>query len=98
MDDELCRQFFLLPQATFHRRYEALRAYFLDGQPLAAVADRFGYRRSSLKLLLCRFRASCANGRPPPFLFRTGADAPPVGDAVKITMAPKHPTSPTPDS
>jgi hypothetical protein len=96
--DELCRQFFLQPQATFHRRYEALRAYFLDHQPLAVVADRFDYRQSSLKSILCRFRAACANGEPPPFLFRTGAVARLVGDALKIVTAPKRPMLPMPDS
>jgi len=65
--DELCRQFFLQPQATFHRRYEAFRAYFIDGQSLATVADRFGYRRTAFKSLVCRFRAACARGEPPPF-------------------------------
>jgi hypothetical protein len=67
VDDALCRQFFLQPQETFHRRYEALRAYFLDGLPLAEVADRFGYRLSALKSMVCRFRASCVHGGPPPF-------------------------------
>ncbi len=98
MDDERCRQFFLQPQATFHRRYEAFRAYFIDGQPLAEVAARFGYRLSSLKSLLCRFRASCTNGGPPPFLFRMDADAPLVGAAVKIKTVPNDPTSPMSDS
>ena len=98
MDDEHCRQFFLQPQETFHRRYEALRAYFLEGQPLAEVADRFGYRLSSLKSLVCRFRASCTNGGPPPFFFRTDADAPPAGDAVKSQPGPSRPRSRTPDA
>jgi hypothetical protein len=98
MDDELCRQFFLQPQATFHRRYEAFRAYFIDGQPLAEVAARFGYRLSSLKSLVCRFRAACTNGGPPPFFFRTAADAPRGDDGVKSKTVPNHPTSPMPDS
>lgn len=96
MDDELCRQFFLQPQETFQRRYEALRAYFLDGLPLAEVADRFGYRLSSLKSMVCRFRASCVNGGPPPFSFRTDADALPVGDGVKIKTGPSDLRSRTP--
>jgi hypothetical protein len=95
--DELCRQFFLQPQTTFHRRYEALRAFFLDGQPAAVVADRFGYRQSSFKSMLCRFRAGCTHGTPPPFSFRTAADDPPVGDAAKIKTDPTHLRSPTPD-
>jgi hypothetical protein len=98
MDDELCRHFFLQPQAIFHRRYEALRAYFIDGQPLAQTAARFGYRLSSLKSFVCRFRASCINGGPPPFLFQMHADAPLVDDTVKIKTAPNDPTSPTSDS
>jgi len=96
MDDQLCRQFFLQPQETFQRRYEALRAYFLDGLPLAQVADRFGYRLSSLKSMVCRFRASCGNGGPPPFSFRTDADALPAGDGVPSQMAPSHLRSRTP--
>ena len=96
MDDEHCRQFFLQPQETFHRRYEALRAYFLEGQPLAEIADRFGYRLSSLKSVVCRFRASCANGGPPPFFFQTDADAPPADDAVKSQTDPSSPRSRTP--
>jgi hypothetical protein len=95
VDDALCRQFFLQPQETFHRRYEALRAYFLDGLSLAEVADRFGYRRSSLKSLVCRFRAACTNGGPPPFSFRTDADAATVGERVRSHTARNHRTSPT---
>jgi hypothetical protein len=95
MDDQQCRQFFLQPQTTFQRRYEALRAYFLDGLSLAAVAERFGYRRSSLKSLVCRFRAACAQGAPPPFSLLMAAADPPVGDAVKIKTAPKQQRLPT---
>src|SRR5439155_24967726 len=98
MDDPHCRQFFLQPQETFHRRYEALRAYFLEDRPLAEVADRFGYRVSSLKSLVSRFRASCSQGGPPPFFFRTDVVAPPAGDAVKIETGPSHPTSRTPNA
>jgi hypothetical protein len=98
MDDQLCHRFFLQPQETFHRRYEALRAYFLDGLPLAEIADRFGYRQSSLKSLVCRFRAACAQGGPPPFFFQTDVGDLSVGDAVKIKMAPNHPLWPMPDS
>lgn len=95
MDDELYRQFFLQPQQTYQRRYEALRACCLDGQPLAEVADRFGYRVSSLKSMVCRFRASCAKGGPPPFFFRTDVDDLPVDDRVKIKKDPSGPRSRT---
>jgi hypothetical protein len=31
MDDTHCRQFFLEPAETYHRRYEALRTFFVEG-------------------------------------------------------------------
>jgi hypothetical protein len=98
MDDPRCGDFFLQPQNTLHRRYEALRAFFVEGRPLPDIASQFGYRRSALKSMVCRFRASCRNGMPPPFFFRTAAGGPPVADAVKIKPAPSNPLSPTADS
>jgi helix-turn-helix protein len=91
VDDELCRLFFLQPQQTVQRRYEALRAYFLDGRPLADIAAHFGYRRSSLKSLVCRFRATCGRSNPAPFFFRTVEAAPPVDVASKTAMGPNSP-------
>jgi len=34
MDDSRCRQYFLAPQETSQGRYQALRAVFVDGEPL----------------------------------------------------------------
>jgi hypothetical protein len=95
VDTEPARQFFLQPQLNSHRRYEALRACILDEQSLADVADRFGYRLSSLKSMLCRFRAACSNGEPPPFFFQTAVDALPVNEVVTINMAPSGLRPPT---
>src|SRR5919197_834794 len=39
MRDSLYRRFFLEPHQPFHRRYEALRAVFVDGQPQVEVAQ-----------------------------------------------------------
>jgi hypothetical protein len=97
MDDEPCRQFFLRPNETLQRRYEALRAYFVDGCALAEIADRLGYRLSSLKSMVCRFRASCGRGTWPPFFFRTDADDPTVGGAAKIKTDPTDRTLPIAD-
>jgi|SRR5579875_1264269 len=36
-------EYFLRPLESPQRRYEALRAYFVEGQPAADVAQRFGY-------------------------------------------------------
>jgi transposase-like protein len=48
---------FAQPTQVNQRRYEALRAYVLDGAPLAEAADRFGYAPSALASLARDFRA-----------------------------------------
>ncbi|MGO8727759.1 MAG: hypothetical protein ACLQK8_13835 [Streptosporangiaceae bacterium] len=41
-------EYFTAPAGAAQRRYEALRAYFLDNMPAAEVADRFGYSTASV--------------------------------------------------
>jgi DNA-directed RNA polymerase specialized sigma24 family protein len=65
--DDPCRRFFLQPQTTAQRQYEALRAVIVEGLPQKDVAQRFGYTHDSLRQLLRDFRASCRAGEPPPF-------------------------------
>jgi len=96
--DDSCRQFFTEPEQTFHRRYEALRAFFMERESLEEVAAKFGYRAAALKSTICRFRAACGKGQSPPFFLRTHADALRAGDAAKTSTAPKLPTSPTADN
>lgn len=85
MDEDPSRRFFLEPQETFHRRYEALRACVVEGRPVEETAARFGYRVGALRSLLSRFRAECSAGQPPPFFFRTDADDPPDDKAAKTS-------------
>lgn len=47
---------FLHPRNATHRQYEALRAYFVEGQPSAEVAARFGYSPGSFRVLCTQFR------------------------------------------
>ena len=75
--DDTCRQFFMEPEQTFHRRYEALRAFFVERQSLEEVATKFGYRPAALKSMVCRFRAGCGKGQSPPFF---GSSAEFVGE------------------
>ena len=56
MDGAPCREFFSQPTQPYHRRYEALRAVFLEGDSQKEVADRFGFRYSSLRQLVYEFR------------------------------------------
>ena len=74
MDGSHARRFFLEPEPTFQRRYETLRAIFVDDEPLDQVAVRFGYKASALRSMASRFRADCRRGITPPFFSRTDAD------------------------
>jgi hypothetical protein len=59
-------RFFLAPEQTVHRRYEALRATVVDGEPVDRVAERFGYKTSALRSMVSRFRADRRRGATPP--------------------------------
>ena len=50
-------EFFADPTDTAQRRYEALRAYFLEGATAAQAAARFGYAESSVQAMVRDFRA-----------------------------------------
>ncbi len=47
-DNSRCREFFLKPTGIYHRQYEALRAFFVEGRRLEEIAQQFGYQESSL--------------------------------------------------
>lgn len=49
-------RFFLTPEKTTHRQYEALRAYFVEGLSSEEAARRFGYTPGSFRGLCHRFR------------------------------------------
>ena len=51
-----CRRFFAAPASARQRQYEALRAYFLEQQPSAEVARRFGYSSGAFRVLCHAFR------------------------------------------
>jgi hypothetical protein len=88
-------RFFLEPEQTFHRRYEALRAILVDDEPVDRVAERFGYKPSAMRSMLSRFRADRRRGVTPPFFSPTGAGDP-AGTAVKGTdRSPRPRRSPT---
>jgi hypothetical protein len=95
MDDRPCAQFFLEPEGAFHRQYEALRAHFLDDEPLTEVAERFGYKASTLKSMASRFRASLRRGLTPPLFLLTAEDGHQGRVVVTIKVAPKQRKSPT---
>jgi hypothetical protein len=94
MDGQLGRRFFLDPQSTFHRRYEALRACFVENRPVAEVAANFGYKPRALNVMISRFNSQLRKGSVPPFFLRTGVDARRAKGAAKISTDPKNLPSP----
>ena len=77
MDSARYSSFFLQPTDPRHRQYEALRAVLVDEQPMAAVAQRLGYRHDTVRALVSRFRQQFAANQVPPFSFHpTAADRP----------------------
>jgi hypothetical protein len=48
--------FFLQPKLVAHKQYEALRMYFVDGNPAHEVAQRFGYTYRAFTSLVSYFR------------------------------------------
>lgn len=49
--------YFLEPDSSQQRRYEALRAYFVDGLPASHVADRYGYSTTSVHQMATLLRS-----------------------------------------
>ncbi len=58
--------FFTHPKADWQRRYEALRASFVDRLPAAAVADRFSYKPGYVRLLRHIFSTGKFDFNEPP--------------------------------
>jgi hypothetical protein len=92
MDDTRCRGFFLEPVATYHRQYEALRAFFSEGRRLQDIAQQFGYQETSLRSRVCRFRAQVHAGEVPPFLCNRN------WDDLSGSLKPQTPPSRRPPS
>jgi hypothetical protein len=95
MDGNHTSRFFLEPKQTFQRRYEALRAIFVEDEPLDKVAERFGYKPSALRSMACRFRGDCRRGVTPPFLSPTDVDVHSGPARAQIGRAPNRPKSQT---
>jgi hypothetical protein len=61
MDDSACQEYFAQPTQTYHRRYEALRAVFVEGRSQKKVAKEFGFSYGAMRQLVFEFRHSCAD-------------------------------------
>ena len=78
MDDTRCREFFAQPTNPYHRRYEALRAVFVEGRGQQQVAEQFGFEYSSLRQVVYEFRrqSRAATEASPFFANGRSADRP----------------------
>jgi hypothetical protein len=56
LTDDPQARFFLAPETTLQRQYEALRAYYVEHLPSHEVARRFGYTPGSFRVLCHQFR------------------------------------------
>lgn len=59
MDDTTCQEFFSDTTNPYHRRYEALRAVFVEERSQKEVAEEFGYQYGSFRQLVYEFRQHC---------------------------------------
>jgi hypothetical protein len=94
MDGSHVRRFFLEPKQTSQRHYEALRAIFVDDQPLDQVAQRFGYKPSALRSMASRWRADCRRGLTTPLFCPTDAADLRAQVHARSDHAPRRPRSP----
>jgi len=67
MTQVLYRNYFLQPSGTWQRRYEALRSYFIEEQPLTQVAQQCGVSYGTVCNWVSQFRTQCDAGQRPPF-------------------------------
>lgn len=59
--------FFTRPASPAHRRYEALRAFYVDGLPYNKAAEKFGLSPAYLKKLMSEFTSSLKDDQNPFF-------------------------------
>lgn len=71
MDDSRCQDFFRQSTHPCHRRYEALRAVFVDGRSQKDVAEEYGFSYGSMRQWVRELRQHCHHaGEESPF-FKT---------------------------
>ena len=76
MEESSYEQFFTRPNEFVQRRYESLRAVFVEGVAMNDVAKRFGVAYGTVRNWAHEFRAVHDQGESPPFFF------PPSGDVL----------------
>lgn len=75
-------QFFTRPKDFMQRRYESLRAVFVEGVAMNDVAKRFGVAYGTVRNWAHQFRAVHDQGESSPFFL------PPSGDVLGMGLRP----------
>jgi len=65
MEDSHIARFFAQPQDAEQRRYEILRAVFVEQRPQQEVAQQFGVSYANVRRLACDFRHDLRSGASP---------------------------------
>ena len=73
MQNPHLREFFSQPPNLFQRRYEALRAVFLEERSQKEVAQQFGFQYQSFRQLVYEFRQQCQQGSAASLFFANRA-------------------------
>ena len=68
MDRNTCQQFFLQPGGMGQRRYEVLRAVFVDDDTTLDVAERFSLSHGTVRNGVSQFGGSWERGEQPPLV------------------------------
>ena len=79
MDGRNYADFFLQTQDATQRRYEALRAVFVEGESTADIADRMSIPRGTLRNWCCEFRKQFDANGVAPFFSKPLVGVPQVG-------------------
>lgn len=93
MDDPQVLQFFTDPLLPQQRRYEAIRAVIIEGQPLPVAAARFDFAYGTLRNLVAQFRACIRQGRTPPFSLRSHTGDPRANQRTLVPISQRSPTA-----
>ncbi len=64
-----CNEFFTNPQNTVQKRYEALRAFYVEKRPGKEIAKQFGYTLSSFYSLTRDFKNQLSQNNPAQYFF-----------------------------
>ena len=95
MDDTLCRRFFLRPTQILQRRYEILRAFFVEKLSYDAIVRRFAVPYHTVRSLVRDFRAQRRAGQAPPFSPSPAVGVPPATARPSNRHGRRRPPRPT---